>query len=356
MVSKQKILLLALLFITLFTACGEKEKSAEIPARPVKIIHIGGPEEVLQRSFPGKVEASEKADLAFLVPGKIIEFPVKEGEKVEKDQLIAALDPKDYEIAVQEAKTKEEYAKAQLDRKQALIEKGFVSKSEYEAQVTSYNVAKANLDTAEQNLIYTRLKAPFVGEVSAKYVQNFQTIKVNEPIVRLHNRDNLDIIVQIPESLAIHSKSRKDTQIEVEFDSAPGRMFPTSVKEISSKPDPDTQSYKLTLTMIAPKDLNVLPGMTASVFVKITIPSQGKTQKYVIPTAAVFADDNKKSYVWVFNPSTGEIRKQPVKLGQLENDTVEVIEGISTGMDIVAAGAKFLTEGMKVRPLELTSE
>lgn len=338
--------------LLIVTGCGEKEQTKTHEVRPVKVFHIAGPEEVVQRSFPGKVDASSKADLAFLVAGKIIEFPVKEGQKVEKGQLIAKLDPKDFEIALEEAKSKAEFEKAQYERKKTLVEKGFVSKSEFEAQKTASRVADANLDTAKQNLEYATLVAPFAGEISSRYVDNFQTIKVNEPIVRLQNRDNIDIIIQVPESLAINYKKGSNINIEAEFDSASEKRFAATIKEISATADPDTQTYKTTLTLPAPQGLNILPGMTATVFVKFQSVTGTNTGQYVIPASAVFADEKNNSYVWVIDPKTNEIFKHPIKIGKLENDSIEVTEGLSTGMDIVAAGAKFLMDGEKVRPLE----
>ncbi len=334
------------------TGCTDEKQTKTHEIRPVKVFHISGPEEIVQRSFPGKVDASSKADLAFLVAGKIIEFPVKEGQKIEKGQLVAKLDPKDFEIAVQEAKSKAEYEKAQLERKTTLVEKGFVSKSEFEAQRTASRVADTNLDTAKQNLTYATLVAPFSGEISTRYVDNFQTVKVNEPIVRLQNRDNIDIIVQVPESIAIHYKEGSNTGIEVEFDSAPGKHYSASVKEVSAKADPDTQTYKATLIMPAPEGLNILPGMTATVFVKFQSTTGTNTGQYMIPASAVFADEKNNSYVWVIDPKTNEIFKHPIKIGKLENESIQVTEGLSPGMDIVAAGAKFLMDGEKVRPLE----
>jgi RND family efflux transporter MFP subunit len=352
----QKIYLILFICLLSITGCSEEKQPKTHEIRPVKVFHISGPEEVVQRSFPGKVDASSKADLAFLVPGKIIEFPVKEGQKVEKGQLIAKLDPRDFEIAVEEAKSKAEYEKAQLERKTTLVEKGFVSKSEFEAQRTASRVANTNLDTAKQNLAYATLVAPFSGEISTRYVDNFQTVKVNEPIVRLQNRDNIDIIIQVPESLAINYKQESNINVEAEFDSAPGKRFQATVKEVSSKADPDTQTYKAKLTMPAPQGLNILPGMTATVFVKFQSAAGQNTGQYMIPASAIFADEKNNSYVWVIDPKTNEIYKHLIKIGQLENESIQVTEGLSPGMDIVAAGAKFLMDGEKVRPLENTRE
>src|ERR1044071_8554770 len=113
---KVKIRLCLCICTSLVQGCKEEKKSVSEIIRPVKVFHIATQEGSVQRTLPGKVEASEKADLAFLVAGKIIKFPVKEGEAVKRDQLIAKLDPKDFEIVLEEARAKAEYAKVQLER------------------------------------------------------------------------------------------------------------------------------------------------------------------------------------------------------------------------------------------------
>ena len=75
--------------------CGKKEVEEPAPAvRPVKVFSVGGIESG-KLTFPGTVEAGEKAAMSFRVPGRLIELPIKEGQDVEKGALIGRLDPKD---------------------------------------------------------------------------------------------------------------------------------------------------------------------------------------------------------------------------------------------------------------------
>jgi RND family efflux transporter MFP subunit len=335
----------------LSSGCRQEETNKQEPIRPVKVFNITEPEEFFQRSFPGKVEASEKADLAFLVDGKIIEFPVKKGDRVKQGQMIAKLDPKDFEIALQKATSQVELAKIQLDRSAELLKQGFAPQSRYDKDKTDYDVAVANRDTAQQNFDYSELRAPFDGEVAERYVENYQTVRVKEPVVALHNRDSIDIVIQVPESLAIRAQKGKNSDIVAEFDSALGNRYPVTLKELSSKPDPNTQTYKVTLTMGAPKDLNILPGMTATIFLKLKVSEGDQKGQYKIPVTAVFSDEHKNSYVWVIEPNTDIIKKQPVTVAALEKESAVITSGLSPGMMIIAAGAKVLREGMKVRPL-----
>ena len=174
-------------------ACGKAPKEKEEVVRPVKVFHVLGPEDVAERSFPGKIEASKKVELSFRVPGWLVQLPVKEGDVVEKGQLIAQIDPIDYEIAVGEAKSEDEFAQIQLERVRQLLAKEFASQMEYDAQKTAADVARAKLEVAEQHLGYTEIRAPFAGEIARRYVENYQNVTAKQSIVRLQNREEIEV-------------------------------------------------------------------------------------------------------------------------------------------------------------------
>ncbi len=74
-----KILLIMTLFLK---GCSEPSEEKKSIVRPVKVFHISGAKNITQRSFPGFVEAAQKADLSFQITGQLIELLVKEGDKV----------------------------------------------------------------------------------------------------------------------------------------------------------------------------------------------------------------------------------------------------------------------------------
>lgn len=334
----------------LLIGCAEPPTKQKEMVQLVKVFHVPGLEDVAQRTFPGIVEASEKADLSFQVSGQLIEFPVKEGEKVKQGQLIARLDSTDYEITVGEAQSKAQLAEVNLDRTGKLLAKQFASQKEYDARKTAADVAEAELKLAQQNVKYTKIFASFSGEIAKKYVENFQNVLAKKPIVRLQNRDIIDIKVQLPESLVLRSNRVKNGVFEAEFETAPGSRYPAKVKEVSTQANPETQTYSLTFTLPNPKGLNVLPGMTAVIHTKFQLIKEKEEKIFTIPISAVFSDKKGISYVWVILPSTHTLKKQEVKISRLSGEGAVVTAGLSPGQDIVAAGAEFVKEGMKVKP------
>jgi len=346
-----------LLGITIsLTGCERPLPKKSNAIQSVKVFHIPGSEDSAQRTFPGIVEASQKADLSFLVAGQLIELPVKEGEKVEKGQLIAKLDPTDFEVAVGEAKSKAQLAQVNLDRTSKLLAKQFASQKEYDALKTATDVAEAKLKLAQQNLKYTKLLASFSGEVAKIYVENFQNVRAKVPVLKLQNRTFIEIKVQIPESLVIRSNQVKNGTFEASFETAQNSRYKATVKEISTQADTETQTYGVTFTLPAPKDLNVLPGMTAIIHTKFKLNKGKEENVFTIPISAVFSDKKGTSYVWEILPETHILKKQKVQISRLAADGAVITEGLSPGQDIVAAGAEFVKEGMKVKPFETWGE
>ena len=93
-------LLPVLLVILLQSSCGKApEPEAEPPVRPVKMMTIGAHNATLTWEFPGKVTATRDVELAFEVQGKIIDLPIEDGREASQGDLLARLDPKDYEAA-----------------------------------------------------------------------------------------------------------------------------------------------------------------------------------------------------------------------------------------------------------------
>jgi multidrug efflux system membrane fusion protein len=87
------------------TACGKKEEEivTQEVVRPVKTIKVGSMDVSFRQTYPGRVRAAKRADLAFQVDGPLIKLPVDEGQEVKKNDLIARIDPKDFQTNLRNA-------------------------------------------------------------------------------------------------------------------------------------------------------------------------------------------------------------------------------------------------------------
>ncbi len=285
---------------------------------------------------------------------------------MKKNDLIARIDPKDFQTNLRNAEGQLAKAKAALqlaqseyDRVVRIREKdpGAVSESMVDRRREGVNKAQADIqsvqaavDAAKDQLSYTYLRAPFSGVIAKRYVDNFQEVRAKEPIVSLQDVSEIEILVDVPEMTMTRVK-RGDVNVVAEFAAAPGNEYPLTLKEYSTEADPRTQTYRVVLTMPSPQDLRVLPGMTASVHRAGIVEAEGDI--YVVPAIAVFADEAGNSNVWVVDSESMTTRRREVTVGELTGtENIEIVEGLESGEVIAISGVSRLREGMEVRPVD----
>jgi len=106
--------------------------------------------------------------------------------------------------------------------------------------------------------------------------------------------------------------------------------------------------------MAAPVGINILPGMTANLSADIFKVTDYQKGSFQLPIEAVFSapdsSANKKTrYIWKLDSTSMKVYRVEVSVGEIKNGTIEVLDGVTKGDHVVAAGVHFLTEGMKVR-------
>lgn len=337
--------------------CGE-EPAPQAPAvRPVKILEVGAGAGGITREFPGKLSAAQTADVAFEVSGKIIEFPVEEGQRVEAGAVLARLDPRDFEAKRDAAVAAEKAARAEAARTRALFEADVAPQQQLESAERNYDVFKARAATARKALEDSVLRAPFAGEVARKLVDDFANVRAKDPILILQDNSHLEIVIDIPEADFATAKPGLSTQERtarsrprVIVSSIPDREFPARLKEMATTADPTTRTYAVTLAFDNPSDVNLLPGMTA----KVRVGGAGTAVPEVIwiPAHAARTDETGEAFVWVVDPESMKVRRTPVTLGELSGSLVQVSGGLEGGELIAISGVHHLREGMQVSRFE----
>ena len=149
-----------------FTSCDTAvdEKTAD-QIRPVKTIVVGGAGAGGERRFPGRIESAKRVELAFRVPGKLNELPVKEGDEVVVGAVIAKLDDADFKTAYNDRNAVFTRTSADYKRAQELVKDGFISRVDYDKveRITGINVTVCTSATndAEGKSLLSQLGMPF---------------------------------------------------------------------------------------------------------------------------------------------------------------------------------------------------
>ena len=350
---------LPLTLLLLISTAGCQQEAAPVvtenPVRPARIFEVVSPSDATWHRFPGKVEAAEQATLAFRVPGELQKLPVHAGMEVNKGTVLAKLDPSDYQLRVDERQARYDLANSQFERIDNLFKKRQVSKSQFDQVKAELDISRTALASAKTDLSYTTLKAPFSGTVSSLMLENHQSVSAGMPILQLQTRGQLEISIQVPETIMANiSSDGRPYQPEVEFDALPGQRFLSDYKEHNTQADAATGSYQVVLTLKRPENLNVLPGMSASVYADLSQILAVHQSEVTVPSGAVFqsaeqTEGTSQSSVWLLDDSD-TLMLQAVTTGQMTSAGVQIFSGLKPGDRILAAGVHQAMEGMKVKP------
>jgi RND family efflux transporter MFP subunit len=351
-----------LLALSLLSACDQSLPPGEPAVRPVRMMTIGGDANSRTYEYPGEIAATRSVQLGFEVPGQIVELPAENGLAVQKGDLLARLDPADFQSALDSALAQRRARRSAYARAKAIFDEGAGSQAEVDATLRDMRVAEADVERAQKALDDTRLLAPFTGTVARRIADNFQNVQAREPILVLQDKTSLEINVNVPErdfvrmtpGLTLEQRTGQ-LRPEIELSTIPGRRFPARLQSFTTTSDPVTRTYRATFAFPNPEEVNILPGMTARVIVHPPPRADAESAPagtVTIPVAAAVADDQGNAFVWLVDPDSMEVSRRPVELGEMTDTRVQVTSGLAAGERIAVSGASHLREGMKVRPLE----
>jgi RND family efflux transporter MFP subunit len=348
----------------LLAACSEQIEQAEV-VRPVRAIKVGDATGMEGRSFPGRARAAQEVDLSFRVAGPLIELPNDiVGREYRQGDVVARLDPRDYEVKVRELEAKLDRAKSSVKRAEGEYERelnifqqdaGATSKTAVDRKrdardqaIAEVKSLQASLYAAKDDLEYTHLKAPFDGRVVAKYVENFQDVRAKQQVVRLLDTSQVKIVVDIPENLI--SKLPYVEDIRVVYDAFPGHSIPARIHEVGTEASFTTRTYPVTLIHDQPEAVTILAGMAGRASGRVKEPKEVAEQPISVPVGAVFTPETEEqNYVWVIDEGTGQVARRPVTTGALVPTGIEIAQGLEAGAWIAVAGVHSLHEGQRVR-------
>ncbi len=236
-----------------------------------------------------------------------------------------------------------------------------VSQQELSNAEAGARAATAQVKIRQKALDDTYLRARFDGIVANTFVDNFANIQAKQPILSLQDISQADIELFVPQSRVAMADKKKFERGEMNvnlfavFSFGAGHEYPVRLKEFSAEADPLTQTYRGVVTMPSPDDVNLLPGMTATIRIVPKENARPATTAFEVPLDAVPVDGLGQYYVWLVKDS-GEgnlaVTRQNVTVGPLSGDNILITDGLNEGDRIALAGVTVLREGQAVRLLD----
>ena len=331
------------------------EEPEDTAIRPIKSLVVGDRAARPKLYFPGTIEADTEVDLSFEVGGRLVEFPVRRGMKVEKGDVLGRIDPSNYENQVKNAEADLERARSTLERLERALAVNAVSQEEASQARAAVQKAEAQLAIQRKALADTVLAAAFAGRVSETYADNFDTVSPGRAVLKLQDVETLVIAVSVPEGYVTWATPGQWEKggFRVEFDSLPGTNVTATLKEFATVADPVTQTFRARFSFENPAGVLLLPGMTGTVVVEREHP-RAAAGALVVPSNAVGFDSAGTAFVWVLEDQGDRVyaaRRRTIRAGQRTGEWLEAAEGLAAGERIATAGVRILTEGRRVRLL-----
>ena len=344
--------------LLLLAACGQKaeEKKAGPPPALITVTQVGSGEfEVVEETL-GTLEVLADPKVGAEVPGRVVQVLARSGQRVKKGQLLALIDAGDTTLAnrADEADSRRLEALATqqdrlLERQQALVAKGFLSKNAGEdiaAQRTAVNeqlaAARARAENSRRSMEKTRVTSPLDGIVEVQIVAPGDYVKVGDPLFQLVAPHKLRAHLPFPELAATRIKPGQPVSMTSPL--APGKVFESRIHEIR----PGIVEGSRTLDVLA--DIDNREGLLrGGGTVNATVRIAAKATALTVPEQSVVLRPAGK-VVYVIAEVEGQKRAQQkvVKAGAKRGGRVEILEGLAGGETVALDGAGFLTNNALV--------
>lgn len=315
----------------------------------------------LELSAIGNTTAYSTVQILAQVSGQLLTVNFKEGAYVIEKQLLFKIDPRPYQVQLQEAqanlaKDQAQYTNAQLilNRNIKLIKQGYVSKQDFDQvnankQVLAATIQadKAALANAKLQLSYCTITAPISGRTGSLLVYPGNLISANSlnPMVTINQMQPIYITFTLPEqnlhTLQNYLAANGNISVKAYNNKNQKLIAEGKLSFINNTVDPTTGTIQLKAEF-ANSDLKLWPGQ----FVTIKLPIKNYRQATLVPTNAIQMGPNG-SYVFIIN-TDNTVAMRNVTLGHEIDKFTIIKDGIKPGEKVVTSGQMHLIEGSKV--------
>lgn len=332
---KKLSLVVAALSSALFlTGCNQANSSANTDAAQVMAIPV---EAALARH--GEISSSyhtnttlaarAETDVISKSSGIVQQVLVEEGDYVKAGQLLAVLENERQRFMLAKEQAELSRLDSELQRMAEMFQRKLISADVYEKLRWQYDAVKASVDLAELTVRETEIRAPITGVVARRYVKTGQLISqmASQSLFHLVANSELEAVVHIPEQQLAQARAGQAAILRF----AGMAPMKASVSRISPVVDAQSGTVRTTL-IIDNSDGKLRPGMFAEVELKFDV----KAAALLVPKRAVVTTDNQHS-VFVVD-AEDKVSRKPVHLGYSSDTTVEILDGVAIGEQVVIAG------------------
>jgi RND family efflux transporter MFP subunit len=322
-----------------FASCKSKETHTDnsTAALNVKTETVKYTTVAHQVSVSGNVEGNTTVDLGFLVGGKINYVSNNEGESISQGQLIASLDPVSYATSKSLADVQVNTTADDFNRMKILHDRGSLSESDFSKISFALQQARLQQQLQQKNLSDTKLHSPISGILLKRNAEVGEIVGVGTPLFVVADIRKVKILAYIPEGELHEIRIGQTANVSIP---SLDKTFAGKVKEVGSSADATSRAFTIKIEIENP-DLLIRPGMIA----EASIATNSNKQVLMLPAECIQQDLANQSFVFVVDKAQNKVFKRRVSLGNMIDNKIEIVSGLSDDEVVVTGGQKRLSDG-----------
>ncbi len=348
--SKKLLLSLSIATTVLLTACSEPEAKEQIEeaaefAIPVMVANIERKDISSNFHTTATLESRNEAEIITRVTGITEELTLEQGDSVEKGQLLAKVDARRYQLALDKAEAELAGLEQELQRLSQMAEKQLVSAQASDKLKYQYKAAVAAKELAALDLKDSRVVAPISGYISKRFVKTGHFTQGYQKLFHIVDQSSLEAVVYLPEHQL--SNVQLGQQALLHFSARQGKQFVAQVRSISPVIDSRSGTFKVILSL-GNEDLILKPGM----FAQIALTFATHKDTLTIPTDAILTLDNESKIFLVKDNKAIEVL---INKGFVQEQFTEISGELAEGDTVVVNGHHNLKDNALVEILNTQS-
>jgi RND family efflux transporter MFP subunit len=271
---------------------------------------------------------------------------VKDGQKVEKGQILAKIDDGGLSQQLAQLKIQAELAKTTFERQQRLWDQKIGSEMQYLQAKSNYEAQDQAIGQLEQQVAKTIVRAPFSGTIDDVLTEQGSVVMPGQTeLMRIVNLNNMYIVTDVPEKYITNITRNK--KVEVEFPVL-GKKIDSKVRQVGDFINPSNRTFKVEIS-VPNKDKSIKPNLTA----KLRINDYSNEKALLIPQSIISENANGEQYIYVIKEKIGNneatAEKIVIETGLTQGDYIEVTSGLQSGSEVIMEGARSVNDGQKVK-------
>ncbi|CAA0162736.1 Probable membrane fusion efflux lipoprotein precursor [Tenacibaculum maritimum] len=296
----------------------------------------------------GNVQTKQNVLVYPEIPGQLVSIYVKEGQRVNKGQILARIDDGGLSQQVAQLETQAALAKTTYERQKRLWDQKIGSEIQYLQAKTSYEAKTNAVNQLKQQLGKTVIRAPFSGIVDDVIKEQGTVVApgLGAEIFRIVNLRNMYIETAVPESYIAAIKKGK--RVVIEFPVL-GKQIDSKIRQAGNFINPANRTFKVEIG-VPNNDRSIKPNLTA----KLKINDYTSPKAILIPQSIISENAKEEQYIYIVENLKNKIgiaKQVIIRTGKTQGDVIEVLEGVKSGAMIVKEGARSVKNGQEVKVL-----